>query len=611
MVSFWDSISQRKTFTSIAKEESKLKRVLTTYDLTALSIGSTLGIGIYVLPGAVAKNVAGPSVVLSFVLAAFACVLSGICYAELSSRVPKAGSAYIYAYVTVGELMAFIIGWVVIMEYVIGASSVARGLSVYVDSLFNGTMEATFREVYQIENVPFLSPYFDFFTCAVCIILGIALSVGLKESARMNNVLVVINVAVMLIVIGVGSLEANFHNWALTPKEVPSGYGVGGFFPYGVTGAIAGAATCFYGFVGFDSITTTGEEVENPQRALPLSIILSLTIICVLYCGVAIVLTLMWPYYLQDVNAPLPYVFGQIGWPWVQWVVTIGGIVGTFASLIGSLLPIPRVVYSMADDGLLFKFLATVHPKFGTPFTATLVTSVIAGVLGGIFNLKQLVDLMSIGTLLAFTLVAVCVLILRYRDEPDENCMLINSEIGESSRLTQVWLGEKTTVKKIFKQLWNWNKLTIPTYLSSAIVTVETILFVSCSIGLVSLVNYKASLDASNFAVYTIITVSVMIFLLISISLQPTSLISLQFKVPFVPILPAISIMFNVYLMLLLDLATWIRFVSWLSVGFVIYFCYGITHSSERKSAIQNQRECSGGYDTLSPNISIVRDPIL
>lgn len=598
MVSYWDSLLQRKTYTNAGKEDSKLKRVLTTYDLTALGIGSALGIGIYVLPGAVAKNVAGPSVVLSFVLAAFACVLSGICYAELSSRAPKAGSAYLYAYITVGELMAFIIGWVVIMEYILGASSVARGLSVYLDSLFNGTMEATFREVYQIDNMPFLSPYFDFFTCAICIFLGIALSIGLKESAQMNNVLVVINVSVMLIVIGVGCFEANFHNWALKPPEVPPGFGVGGFFPYGVTGAIAGAATCFYGFVGFDCITTTGEEVENPQKALPLSIILSLTIICILYCGVATVLTLMWPYYLQDVNAPLPYVFSQLGWPWVQWIVTVGGIVGTFASLIGALLPIPRVVYSMANDGLMYKFLASVHPAFGTPFTATLVTSIIAGVLGGIFNLKQLVDLMSIGTLLAFTLVAVCVLILRYRDEPDENSVLIHPEYVESTRLTT--LGEKITFQKVLTQLINWNNNMRPTYLSSAIVTVETIIFVILSMLLISLTNYNTSLDSSTFVVYMTITMAAMALLLLSISLQPKSLVELQFKVPFVPILPAISVMFNLYLMLLLDVDTWIRFLSWLFVGFIIYFSYGITHSSLRLAAIQAERRRSSGYNTLN-----------
>lgn len=414
----------------------------------------------------------------------------------------------------------------------------------------------------------------------------------------MNNVLVVINVSVMLIVIGVGCLEANFHNWALKPPEVPPGFGVGGFFPYGVTGAIAGAATCFYGFVGFDCITTTGEEVENPQKALPLSIILSLTIICILYCGVATVLTLMWPYYLQDVNAPLPYVFSQLGWPWVQWIVTVGGIVGTFASLIGALLPIPRVVYSMANDGLMYKFLASVHPAFGTPFTATLVTSIIAGVLGGIFNLKQLVDLMSIGTLLAFTLVAVCVLILRYRDEPDENSVLIHPEYVESTRLTT--LGEKITFQKVFSQLINWNNNMRPTYLSSAIVTVETIIFVILSMLLISLTNYNTSLDSSTFVVYMTITMAAMALLLLSISLQPKSLVELQFKVPFVPILPAISVMFNLYLMLLLDVDTWIRFLSWLFVGFIIYFSYGITHSSLRLAAIQAERRRSSGYNTLN-----------
>lgn len=187
--------------------------------------------------------------------------------------------------------------------------------------------------------------------------------------------------------------------------------------PYGIAGVMSGAATCFYGFVGFDCVATTGEEAINPQRNIPLSILISLTTVFLTYCGISIVLTMMWPYYLQNPEAPFPHVFQEIGLIYIKWIVTIGALAALCTALLGAMFPLPRIIYSMAADGLIFKGLSRIHPKTKTPVNATIVSGLVSAVMGLMLNLKQLVDMMSIGTLIAYSIVAICVVVLRYRDE--------------------------------------------------------------------------------------------------------------------------------------------------------------------------------------------------
>nr|CAD7430364.1 unnamed protein product [Timema monikensis] len=450
MASCWKALTRRKRLDTLSLEESKLARVLNTVDLTALGVGSTLGVGVYVLAGDVSKNLAGPAVVLSFLFAAVASLFAALCYAEFGARVPKTGSAYVYSYVCVGEFVAFIIGWNLILEYAIGktapvhpteirisispssavelnttsalanyateagSASVAKGLSLYLDSLLNNTMKEAFRTIAPM-NISFMSSYFDFFSF----------------SASM-------------------SLTANPQNWKISKQDIPPGVngGKGGFLPFGFVGALKGAATCFYGFVGFDCIATTGEEVKNPQKAIPVSIITSLVIIFFSYFGISTVLTMMWPYYKQDEDAPIPFVFKEVGWPIAQWIVAVGGIFGLCASLFGAMFPLPRIIYAMATDGLLFKFLGLVHPTFQTPLVGTLIAGTFTGLMSALFELEQLVNMMSIGTLIAYTIVAACVLLLRYKAELDEEgYSLLLTQIGDiadSSDNSEGELEEKT-----------------------------------------------------------------------------------------------------------------------------------------------------------------------
>ncbi|KAI4472501.1 hypothetical protein M0802_016761 [Mischocyttarus mexicanus] len=312
--------------------DSKLERCLSTLDLTALGIGSTLGVGVYVMAGSVSKDIAGPAVVISFLIAAVASIFAGLCYAEFGARVPRAGSAYVYSYVTMGEFVAFLIGWTLILEYVIGSASVVRGLSTYVDALFNNSMRNAFESAARIE-VEHFSSYPDFFAFGITLMFSAALAFGAKESSTANNFFTLVNLSVVIFVIIAGSLKADVNNWKTRPPCTESSckYGTGGFAPYGISGIITGAATCFYGFIGFDCVATTGEEAKDPQRSIPIAIVASLTVVFLAYFGVSAVLTMVLPYYEQNPDAPFPHIFEVIGWDWAKWIVSIGAICGLCA----------------------------------------------------------------------------------------------------------------------------------------------------------------------------------------------------------------------------------------------------------------------------------------
>ncbi|KYM94033.1 High affinity cationic amino acid transporter 1, partial [Cyphomyrmex costatus] len=574
----WRALSRRRVEENEDTKDERLARVLGLFDLTALGVGATLGLGVYVLAGSVAKETAGPAVSISFLIAAVASAFAGLCYAEFASRVPKAGSAYVYSYVTVGEFIAFVIGWNLILEYVIGTASVARGLSSYIDVLIGNIMGKALRSFMPID-VSFLSEYPDFFAFAMVMLLVVLLCIGVKESSILNNIFTVINLITITIVIVTGSMKADPSNWSIAPENIPDSVkngGTGGFMPFGVSGVMVGAAKCFYGFVGFDAVATTGEEAKNPQRHIPLAVVLSLIIIFIAYFGVSIVLTMMLPYYAQNADAPFPHAFDEIGWPVVKWIVNIGAIFALCTSLLGAMFPLPRVLYAMASDGIIFKTLSKVHPKTMTPIYGTVLSGLFIGLMTLIFNLQQLIDMMSIGTLLAYTIVAICVLILRYQKE--ENSSNISVILPTSNyQLTPV---------NIFKELFNLQNRKEPTELSNKIANISIAFFciVICIITFL-INNMGVHLLAGNIVISVILGVLVIVLFLnlAAIGRQPVQKTELSFKVPLVPLIPCLSIFINIYLMLQLDIFTWIRFATWLLIGFCIYGFYGIVHSEQGK----------------------------
>ena len=503
-----------------------LKRTLGPFQLTALGVGAVIGAGIFVLSG-LGAHYAGPGLMLSFVLSGIGCALAALCYAEFAAMIPLAGSAYTYAYATLGELFAWIIGWDLTLEYAMGASTVSSGWSnhfIELLDIFHIRMplwlaydhwtalhtaeKMVARQMAQASDpslVPGTQAFLDKVTAMVsahspellqrahdlvnapkifgveigfnlpafviALVITAILVVGIKESARFNSAIVVIKVSVVLFVLALGSRFVQTANW---------GGDWHSFAPYGFGGIGAGAAYIFFAYIGFDAVSTTAQEAKNPQRDLPIGIIVSLLVCTLLYIGVAGVLTGMVRWQEVNIEAPIARAFLDRGLSTASHVITVGALAGLTSVMLVMLLGQTRVLYSMANDGLLpKKFFAAIHPKFRTPYKNTIAVGLLAAIVGSITPIDDIGKMVNIGTLLAFVIVCIAVMVLR-KTNPDQ---------------------------------------------------------------------------------------------------------ARPFRTPLVPFVPILGIIFNGYMMYKLGWVNWARLIIWLAIGLVVYFTYSAKHSRVRAGA--------------------------
>lgn len=403
------NVKSMKLLEEEMRGENRLRRVLGPVTLTALGVGAIIGAGIFVLTGLAANVYAGPALALSFVVAGIGCALAALCYAEFASMVPVAGSAYTYAYATLGELFAWIIGWDLVLEYAVASSTVAHGWAHYLVSflsLFGITLPkrwiGTPIEFDATNHVWVHSDaYCNLPAALIVLAITVILVVGIRESARFNAAMVLVKLAVVFFVIAVGSFYVRPENWRP-------------FLPYGTSGIFRGAAYIFFAYIGFDSVSTHAEEARDPQRDVPIGIITSLAVCTVLYIVVAIVLTGMVSYKDIDLDAPVARAFATRGLPVAVFLISSGALVGITSVLLVLLLSQARILFAMARDGLIsHDFFGQVHPRFRTPHKATMLTGVFVALVAALFPLKILADLVNIGTLMAFVIVCAAVLIMR------------------------------------------------------------------------------------------------------------------------------------------------------------------------------------------------------
>jgi basic amino acid/polyamine antiporter, APA family len=429
--------------------ENRLRRILGPVQLTALGVGAIIGTGIFILTGVAAHDRTGPALMLSFVLAGLACVFAALCYAEFASMVPVAGSAYTYAYATLGELFAWIIGWDLILEYAVGSATVAHGWSAhfqeFIPIFHEGIPWIPAKIPAMFHSAPFnycvsvgtgcprtgfvpTGSYFDLPAVLITFILTVVLVKGIRESASFNAVMVGVKLVIVLMVIGIGVFYINTANWH---PFAPYGYTGVSFFGHTIfgetakggepLGMFAGAAIIFFAYIGFDSVSVHSEEARQPAKDVPIGIIASLIICTILYIAVSAVLTGMVPTKNINIDAPVVDAFRRVGLIWMQYLVAAGAMTGITSVLLVMMLSQPRVMLALARDGLVPKgFFGDIHPRFRTPWKSTILTGLFVASMAGFIPLSILAEMTSIGTLFAFVIVCGAVMVMR-RTNPNAN----------------------------------------------------------------------------------------------------------------------------------------------------------------------------------------------
>ncbi|KAG6427879.1 hypothetical protein SASPL_112126 [Salvia splendens] len=624
---FMSLVRRKQVDSDRAKTSSShhhLAKALTIPHLIAIGVGSTIGAGVYILVGTVAREHSGPALTFSFLIAGIAAALSAFCYAELSSRCPSAGSAYHYSYICVGEGVAWLIGWALILEYTIGGSAVARGISPNLAMLFGGADSLPmFLARYTIPGIDVVVD-----PCAAVLVLVVTglLSLGIKESTFVQGIVTAANICALIFVIVAGGYLGFKTGWP--GYQLQSGY-----FPFGADGMLAGASTVFFSYIGFDSVASTAEEVKNPQRDLPMGIGLALSICCALYMLVSAVIVGLVPYFAMDPDTPISSAFVSQGCNWAAYIVTIGACTALCSTLMGSMLPQPRILMAMARDGLLPSFFSEVNKKTQVPLKSTIVTGCLAALLAFFMDVEALSGMVSVGTLLAFTMVAISVLILRYVP-PD--VVPIPSSLQEA--IDSVSSKYRSTTGLIDSDADDFDakaitsQTTVPVLVSEQ-TPLEDPLLEKAAVQLNS--GFTSEENRRTIAGWTITCTCIGVLILTSAASSRTLFSTYRYSLcgvggvlllsglivltwidqddarhsfghtggficPFVPLLPIASILINVYLLINLGGDTWMRVSVWLAIGALVYAFYGRNHSSLQNVIYVPAAHVDEIYDSVS-----------
>lgn len=377
----------------------QLQQTLGAFDLVLLGVGAIVGTGIFILPGTVAANQAGPAIVFSFIIAAIVCALAGMCFSEFASSVPVTGSAYTYAYIVFGELVAWLIGWALLLEYGLAVASVATGWSSYLQALLAGFNIIIPKAISGPFN-PVDGTYVNVPAIAIVLAIAFLLTLGIQESTKFNTIMVFIKVAVILLFIGVGIFYVEPVHWQP-------------FMPFGIEGVMSGAALVFFAFLGFDAVSSAAEEVKNPQRDMPIGIIGSLFICTLLYVAVSLILTGIVPYTNLNVNDPVSFAMEVVQQDWIAGIISLGAVVGMMTVILVMSYGGTRLLYALGRDGLLPKSMCELSKTYKTPVKNTWTFAVLVACCAGIVPLSKLAELVNMGTLLAFTIVSIGIIYLR------------------------------------------------------------------------------------------------------------------------------------------------------------------------------------------------------
>ncbi|XP_043427882.1 cationic amino acid transporter 3-like [Prionailurus bengalensis] len=560
--------------------EFKFVRSLNTLDLVALSVGSTVGAGMYVLAGEVASNQAGPSIMICFLVAGLSSLLAGLCYAEFSARVPHPGSAYLYTFVTIGEFWAFIPGWNLILSCVVDVVILIQVWALAFDNLIGNSISQTLHESISQSVSQVLEDKLGYFSVVLLLFVIEIQQLSNRGYFMVAKVMTLVKLLLLSFVIISGFIKGDLHNWNLTEEDYAKAglndtsglgpLGSGGFVPFGFQGILHGSATCFYAFIGFSIIVTRIKETQNPQHSIPMGIVISLFFCFLVYFGVSAALTLMVPYYHLQPGSTLPEAFLHIGWTPAYHVVAFGFLCSFSGIFWGLIFHIRLVIYMMAQDGLLFPVLAKIHTGTYTSIVATVVFGVIQAIMAFFFRVIDLMDFSSVGTLISYSLVAFCVLIVRY--QPDRR----NEENEAEAQQQNLPAAETLTLQGLL-----FPGSSTPTPLSGRVVYVCSSLLVLLLIVLcLVLAQWPVLLSGDPVWISVVVVLVVLITGLTGVIWrQPQNSSPLHFKVPALPVLPLLSIFVNVCLIMQMTADTWARFGVWMLIGFAVYIAYGIQHS--------------------------------